>query len=187
MPFHARSGFRHVRICNDCTSEINKDGLCACPSDASPWRNTSEITLCADEKCEKPTALAEIARFGNGAFRLKDSKVWYNYNGKAVNGGSWARPRREGDAALIAAHEAEKKVRAARAANIAKTVAAIETAKNEAARYRKIAQNAAKEATYLENRAGTERRNEHHNLIAATGRDVEVDRLEAELAALRSV
>lgn len=118
-----RPGFRHVRVCVACDDRIADDGSCKC-SAPSPFVRGTTVTICADAAGEVPLRLSTIARVGNGAFRLANSRTWYSFNGdpKYDAEGTWCRPVRDGDAAIIEART-RATTRAARLAEVERWLA----------------------------------------------------------------
>ncbi len=121
-----RPGFRHVRVCVVCDERISDAGACKC-SGPSPFARGAAVTVCSDAAGEVPLRISKVQRIGNGAFRLESSVSWYAFDGSPKHGadGTWVRPVRDGDEAVIFARTSAE-TRAARLATEEKWLASDE-------------------------------------------------------------
>jgi hypothetical protein len=78
-----RSGFTHVRRCNDCKEEIGEGDRCGCPP-GTPFVKGAAVTVCLAPEGKLPIALHTIGRIGNGAFRLVGTDSWYKFDGTSA-------------------------------------------------------------------------------------------------------
>lgn len=70
----ARSGFHHVRYCNDCNAPIGPDDACGCVA-TTAFVKGALVTVCDENG---PTETGTIGRVGNGAFRLAGTSRWFS-------------------------------------------------------------------------------------------------------------
>jgi len=70
----ARSGFHHVRYCNDCNAPIGPDDACGCVA-TTAFVKGALVTVCDENG---PTETGTIGRVGNGAFRLAGTCRWFS-------------------------------------------------------------------------------------------------------------
>ena len=78
----ARTGFRHVRVCNDCEAIIDSNGSCKC-NIFHGFNKGTKVVVCSDKECNHIIQVAEIGVIGNGAVRLAKTDQWYNFDGSA--------------------------------------------------------------------------------------------------------
>lgn len=85
----ARSGFTHIRICNDCKQQIEPGDRCGCPT-VTPYLKGADVTLLDDGV---PFELGVVARVGNGAWRLGHRALWFRHDGSIVDPSNAAEKR----------------------------------------------------------------------------------------------
>lgn len=144
----ARSGFTHIRVCNDCKQPIDQDDCCNCTT-LTPFIKGAEVTVVHNGI---PFRLAVVGRRGNGAFRLEKEHVWYGFDGRAVahdtepstdpSLGWLVRIRKPEDGSYIEALARAKKL----SSDVARTLQQINDLSAKASRHRAEANNWSKTA-----------------------------------------
>lgn len=193
----SRSGFKHVRLCNDCRAPIGEDNSCGCPSLApSPYQRGVRVTVCADNMGEQPTGFGVVARIGNGAFRIAASTHWYHVTTGIKtypHDGGCVRLPRDGDETAVAMATLRQTEAAERAARLAARRAARERLMAHAREQRMRARDSLDSASEYEQqayrcseRAKEARRDAEQREAYAQSSDRERADVEAQLAALEA-
>lgn len=142
----ARSGFTHIRACNDCEQPIDQDDRCNCTT-LTPFIKGAEVTVVHNGI---PFRLAVVGRPGNGAFRLENERFWYGFDGRKVgtqqgadlNIGVLVRIRKPEDGPYIEALARAKKL----STDVARTLQQIDELTIKALRHRHQADDWSKAA-----------------------------------------